>query len=205
MIEDVIDRLIETYCSEKFYEDWNIEELNNSIYGIFGIKLDSLKDIKDLDTLREKILYRLKEFYEKKEQEIGKELMRMLEKMITLQVVDNQWKDHLLAMDHLKEGIGLRGYAQRDPLVEYKREAFEMFAEMTERIKTEVLTRLYKIQVRSEQEAERISRKKHTKLLYNRTDGGERRPIKRTKKIGRNEPCPCGSGKKYKKCCGMNV
>jgi preprotein translocase subunit SecA len=206
MLEDVVDELIYRYCPEdKYPEQWDIKELNNSIYGIFGLKLEGLDDFNGIEALREKIISDLKDYYAKKESEIGKELMRYLEKVITLQVVDNQWKDHLLAMDHLKEGIGLRGYGQRDPLVEYKREAFEMFADMTERIKREVLTRVYRIQIRSEEEAERVSRHRQTRLSYNRGDGGERTPVRKTGKIGRNAPCPCGSGKKYKKCCGVNA
>jgi preprotein translocase subunit SecA len=206
MLEDVIDELLYRYCPEDRYpEQWDIKELNNSIYGIFGVKLEGLEDFKGIEALREKIISDLKEYYTNKESEIGEELMRYLEKVITLQVVDNQWKDHLLAMDHLKEGIGLRGYGQRDPLVEYKREAFEMFADMTERIKREVLTRVYRIQIRSEEEAERVSRHRQTRLSYNRGDGGNRTPVRKTGKIGRNAPCPCGSGKKYKKCCGVNA
>ncbi len=206
MLEDVIDELLYRYCPEDRYpEQWDIKELNNSIYGIFGLKLEGLEDFKGIEALREKIISDLKDYYAKKESEIGEELMRYLEKVITLQVVDNQWKDHLLAMDHLKEGIGLRGYGQRDPLVEYKREAFEMFADMTERIKREVLTRVYRIQIRSEEEAERVSRHRQTRLSYNRGDGGDRTPVRKTGKIGRNAPCPCGSGKKYKKCCGVNA
>ena len=108
-------------------------------------------------------------------------------------------------MDHLKEGIGLRGYGQRDPLVEYKKEAFEIFAEMTGRMSTEVLSRLFKIQVQK-QEAIRRESEKQMQLNYNRGEGTSSvQPVRRGKKVGRNEPCPCGSGKKYKKCCGVNA
>jgi preprotein translocase subunit SecA len=144
----------------------------------------------------------LQEAYEKKEAESGAEIMRYLEKMILLQVIDAQWKDHLLNIDHLKEGIGLRGYAQKDPLVEYKKEAFELFADMSDRIKSEALMRLYKIQVVHEETEVKI-KKEQQRLIYNKSDGGDgpRRPSSREQKVGRNEPCPCGSGKKYKKCC----
>jgi preprotein translocase subunit SecA len=108
-------------------------------------------------------------------------------------------------MDHLKEGIGLRGYGQRDPLVEYKKEAFDMFADMISRISTEVLKRLFKIQV---QKKETIKKEpvRQARLNYNRGEGlSTVQTVRRSKKVGRNEPCPCGSGKKFKKCCGMNA
>jgi preprotein translocase subunit SecA len=130
-------------------------------------------------------------------------MMRYLEMMMVLLVVDSQWKDHLLAMDHLKEGIGLRVYGQRDPLVEYKKEAFDMFSEMSGRISFEIITRLFKIQVQRSQEAE-IERTRRINLNYNRGDGSAAQPVTKGKKVGRNDPCPCGSGKKYKKCCGVN-
>jgi len=130
-------------------------------------------------------------------------MMRYLERMMVLQVVDSQWKDHLLAMDHLKEGIGLRGYGQRDPLVEYKKEGFDMFSEMSGRISSEIITRLFKIQVQRSQEAE-VTRARRTNLNYNRGDSAPTQPVTKGKKTGRNDPCPCGSGKKYKKCCGIN-
>lgn len=207
LIEEIVDSLLVMYCPEdRHAEYWDIKELNNSIYGIFGLKSEKLSGISGIEALRETLIGEVKGFYENKEQEIGSDLMRYLEKIITLQVVDNQWKDHLLAMDYLKEGIGLRGYGQKDPLVEYKREAFDMFSEMTERIRTEVLTRLYRVQVRSEEEASKVSQQHQLSLVYNRgSDGEAQRPVKRSKKVGRNEPCPCGSGRKYKKCCGVNA
>ncbi|NOY64797.1 MAG: preprotein translocase subunit SecA [Nitrospirae bacterium] len=206
MIDDTIDILLDTYCPEdKHQEYWDLKELNDAIYGIFGVRAEDIEDIIGIEALREKIREDIVKAYEKKEEEIGAELLRYIERIIMLQVVDNQWKDHLLAMDHLKEGIGLRGYGQKDPLVEYKREAYEMFAQMTERIKSEVLTRVFKVQIRSEDEAEKISQKRKRPVVYNRGNGEPQRPVKKSKKIGRNEPCPCGSGKKYKKCCGVNA
>ncbi|GBE01796.1 preprotein translocase subunit SecA [bacterium BMS3Bbin06] len=206
MIGDVVSFIVETHCpGDKHPEYWDIEEMNSVVYGIFGVKLESTSDIMGIEALKEDVLRQLREFYDKKEEEIGSDLMRYLERIFMLQVVDVQWKDHLLAMDHLKEGIGLRGYGQKDPLVEYKREGFDMFADMTERIKNEVLTRLYRIQVKSEDDAEKVTQRRNAPIILNRGDGETRKPVKKTKKIGRNEPCPCGSGKKYKKCCGVNV
>jgi preprotein translocase subunit SecA len=202
MIDDTVDELLYIYCPEdKQSDEWDIKGLKDSVYGIFSIPLDELPSDKPLV---EYLSSEIKRFYEIKEKDVGNDLMRYLEKMVMLQLVDAQWKDHLLAMDHLKEGIGLRGYGQRDPLTEYKKEAFEIFADMGERISRETLTRLFKIQVREEKEIKKTSHKQ--KINYNRGEGAEpQRPVQRDRKVGRNEPCPCGSGKKYKKCCGLNA
>ncbi len=208
MVGEVVDGLLLTHCPEdRHAEYWDMDELSNAVYGIFGFKPVTISDIQGIEALREQLIREVMDYYRRKEEDAGPEVIRYLEKVVMLQVVDTQWKDHLLAMDHLKEGIGLRGYGQKDPLVEYKREAFDMFVDMTERIKTEILTRLFRIQVRTEDEAERISVRRKTPLILSRGGGdGERpKPVKKTKKVGRNEPCPCGSGKKYKKCCGLNA
>jgi preprotein translocase subunit SecA len=143
------------------------------------------------------------ETYEQKETALGTEEFRHLEQMIVLQVVDNLWKEHLLAMDHLKEGIGLRGYAQQDPLVVYKKEGFEMFMDMIERVKEETVRFLFRVQIARPEEMAAKEKAKQDRLVF--SHGGEvtKQPVRRSqKKVGRNQPCPCGSGKKYKKCCG---
>lgn len=203
MIEDAVEDILFAYCPEdKHPEEWDIKSLSDNVYGIFSISFDT--EPKPLEAVRESLLLSIKEAYEKKEAEIGSDMMRYIEKVVMLQVVDAQWKDHLLAMDHLKEGIGLRGYGQRDPLVEYKKEAFDMFVDMTARVSNETLSRLFKVQVKKEDEIKQVQKKQ--KLIYNQNDGsGSKEPAHRGKKIGRNEPCPCGSGKKYKKCCGVNA
>ena len=125
-----------------------------------------------------------------------------------LQTLDYLWKDHLLSMDHLREGIGLRSYAQKDPLYEYKKEGFDMFSGIVERFNEEVCEKLFKVQPVSDMEMTRLEEKRkkdEEKMVIGRgEDQGEevKQPIRRGKKIGRNDPCPCGSGKKYKKCCG---
>ncbi len=204
MVGDTVDELLSIYCpEEKHPEEWDMKGLKDALYGIFSIA--STADASDITSLRESLISETKTAYENKEAEMGSDIMRYFEKVIVLQVVDAQWKDHLLAMDHLKEGIGLRGYGQRDPLTEYKKEAFDMFADMTGRISTEVLSRLFKIQIKKEEGIRREpTRPQH--LNCNRGDGSEaQQPITKGKKVGRNDPCPCGSGKKYKKCCGVNV
>ena len=203
MMDEIGEELLVIYCPEDTrFSEWDVKGLKDSIYGVYSLTLDAVPE--DIQTLREKISVDIRGLYKAKEDEIGQEMMRYLEKMIVLQVVDSQWKDHLLAMDHLKEGIGLRGYGQRDPLVEYKREAFDMFGEMSGRISTEIVSRLFKIQVQRNNEALVRSQERRVNLNYNRGEGGPSQPVTKGKKTGRNEPCPCGSGKKYKKCCGAN-
>ncbi|TAL28268.1 MAG: preprotein translocase subunit SecA [Nitrospirae bacterium] len=203
MIEDAVDELAFIYLPEgKHPEEWNMKGLNDALYGMFSITYSLAP--KSVEEARESLISAIKEAYEKKEAELGGDMMRYIEKMVMLQVVDTQWKDHLLGMDHLKEGIGLRGYGQRDPLTEYKKEAFDVFAEMTDRISIEVLTRLFKIQVKKEEPLKEIP--KTQKLNYNISGSPEgQQTVHKGKKVGRNDPCPCGSGKKYKKCCGVNA
>ena len=203
MADEVIDELILIYCPEEKHQgDWDIKGLKDAIYGIFSLLPEVLAD--NQDALREKLSAEMRTAYEQKELEAGSDVIRYLEKVILLQVIDTQWKDHLLGMDHLKEGIGLRGYGQKDPLVEYKKEAFDVFAAMISRISTEVVTRLFKIQVQK-QEAIRKEPTRQAPLNYNRGEAAAAQTVRREKKVGRNDPCPCGSGKKYKKCCGVNA
>lgn len=206
MVEDSVDELLSIYCpEEKHPEEWNLKGLHDAVYGIFSINLSvPPENLRSFVEAKESLTSDIKNAYEKREAEIGSDMMRYIEKMVMLQVVDTQWKDHLLGMDHLKEGIGLRGYGQRDPLTEYKKEAFEVFAEMTDRISIEVLSRLFKIQVKKEEDIKEMPKKQ--RLNYNRGSSPEgQQPVHKGRKIGRNEPCPCGSGKKYKKCCGVNA
>ncbi|MCX5717974.1 MAG: preprotein translocase subunit SecA [Nitrospirae bacterium] len=203
MAEETVDELLSLYCpEEKHKEEWDIKGLHDAVFGAFSLTYSPAS--KSSEETRESLMSAIKETYEKKETEIGSEMMRYIEKTIMLQVVDTQWKDHLLAMDHLKEGIGLRGYGQRDPLTEYKKEAFDVFAEMTDRISIEVLNRVFKIQVKKEEDIKEIHRRQQ--LIYNTSETGEmQQPVQKGKKTGRNDPCTCGSGKKYKKCCGVNA
>jgi preprotein translocase subunit SecA len=131
--------------------------------------------------------------------------MRYLEKMLLLQVIDHHWKDHLLGMDHLRDGIGLRGYGQKDPLIEYKREGFDMFSSMMDRIKSDVLERMFRVQaVRGEQPPPPAPEPTPPpRMVLNRSDEPATQTVQsQADKTGRNDPCPCGSGKKFKKCHG---
>ncbi|MEN2994734.1 MAG: preprotein translocase subunit SecA [Thermodesulfovibrio sp.] len=195
LLETEIEDLVDFYLSQ---EEEGLIKLKEQIKARFDINPDI--ENKSKDEIKNYLLEKLKETYELKEQKIGINLMREIEKMVFLHVIDSKWKDHLLGIDHLKEGIGLRGYAQKDPLVEYKKEAFELFEEMSRNIVSEILTRLFKIQVKEESEIKVASKSNYQ---ISRRDGDSpKEPIKKPHKIGRNDPCPCGSGKKYKKCCG---
>ncbi|MBW1864208.1 MAG: SEC-C domain-containing protein, partial [Deltaproteobacteria bacterium] len=144
--------------------------------------------------------------YHEKETLIGPDEFRNLERYILLQTVDQLWKDHLLSMDHMKEGIGLRGYAQQNPLIIYKKEGFEMFQDMISRVQEETISILYRIQLAEPEDLKELHKPEEPPMMFSSGDtaGTKRKPATRSeKKVGRNAPCPCGSGKKYKKCCGQ--
>lgn len=206
MIEDLLDEIVSIYCSEEsFTEEWDLHGLRDALSRQFSLNFDPATVPEGINqaTFKETVLKDIRSNYDKKEKELGESMMRYLEKVVMLQAIDTQWKDHLLAMDHLKEGIGLRGYGQKDPLIEYKKEGFDIFMEMGERIKAEVVDRLFKIHIAKEEPLYERFTLKAPKIQVNRGNGeGITRPAVKGNKIGRNEPCPCGSGKKYKKCHG---
>ncbi|MBW2036915.1 MAG: preprotein translocase subunit SecA [Deltaproteobacteria bacterium] len=207
MIREVSENIAETFADENVPPDeWNMKGLREATYREFGLKLNIDRNTVDgltREGLADLIFEAAMNMYEEKETAFGTAEFRELERMVLLQVVDNLWKEHLLAMDHLKQGIGLRGYAQQDPLVVYKKEGFDMFMDMIARIKEETVKFLFHIQIARPVEIERKEKAKLDKLSYSHGGESARQPVRRTKKkIGRNDPCPCGSGKKYKKCCG---
>jgi preprotein translocase subunit SecA len=196
---DTLTEIVNFYLPENHRDMWDIDGLVNSIKGIFDIEvsaktLEELKREEIVEICREKIAQK----YEEKEKTIGEELLRQAEKYIMLRVVDNHWIEHLENMDFLKEGIGLRAYGQREPLIEYKREAYEMFQEMLSGIRRDITRLLMKLEIREERKPERRP------AITNSSSETRKTPVK-VKKIGRNDPCPCGSGKKYKNCCGRDV
>jgi preprotein translocase subunit SecA len=207
MEENVLDELLSIYCPEdKHPEEWDTKALQDALYGQFSISPEI--EITSFEEFRTKLLDEIVKAYDGKEQEIGTDTFRYLEKMVLLQVVDTQWKDHLLSMDHLKEGVGLRGYGQRDPLVEYKKEAFDIFADLSDRVASEVVARLMKIQIAREERVRETFVPKPSRISYSRGEGsggGRPQTVVKDKKVGRNDPCICGSGKKFKKCCGVNA
>jgi len=258
--EDVARELVETYCPRDQHPDqWNTAQFLAESHAQFGIDLKAAGvDPTQLghDQLAEAAPEAVVKRYEEKEKQFTPELMRWLERRIILDVVDAQWKDHLLSLDHLKEGIGLRGYAQKDPLVEFKKEAFVLFEDMMARIDNETIRYLYHIQIQQAQQhpddmdtspqpprplqapprsggaaaavasaaargsepaparlpafardMERKQQRQEKELQY-QTGAGQAeapKPVRTGAKVGRNDPCPCGSGKKYKKCHGANA
>ena len=207
MIDDLVEEFIAMYTDPKvFPEEWDLKGLAEQAFKHFNVNLD-FDGIEDMsqEGLKETIVEMAIEGYKRREEEYGPDLMRDLQRFILLQALDNQWKDHLLSMDHLKEGIGLRGYGQRDPLREYQREAYEMFEDLVQRIKSEAMTYLFHIRVKTEEDLQEVAPKEQEIQLSHGGEEAKAQPVTRKeKKVGRNAPCPCGSGKKYKKCCGAN-
>ncbi len=225
--EDVLNSVIDNYIPPgSMDEQWKIPELEDAIEAEFGQRfdiqgwLDADDDLHE-ETLRARLLEELERIHEEKEKLAGSETMRHFEKAVMLQVLDQAWKEHLAAMDYLRQGIHLRGYAQKNPKQEYKREAFEMFTDLLERIKLDVISILSKVQVRTESDVEAVEeqRRSTTRMNFRHDEvsaipgegdaapgeggGEEQQPFVRGgRKVGRNEPCPCGSGKKYKQCHG---
>jgi len=198
-------------------DDWDVENYKVQIHSIYGIHCDAEGiDFRDSTSaeIDETLWEKLKVRYADKEKQIGAEAMRTYERIIMLNIIDAQWKDHLLALDHLKQGIGLVGYGQKDPLVEYKKESFDMFQAMLDRIDTFTIRSLFNLQIVEEQPPEVLRQKRGPRRPLTFTgpnqgaapageEAGKTKTIVRSEpKVGRNDPCPCGSGKKYKKCHG---
>jgi len=214
LANDILTDLMDNYTPrDKPADTWDLEGLRVSVGNQFGFDLAQLGiDLKNVtyEELGEKLPETVRKIYEDKERRLSPEYMRYQERIIMLQVLDMQWKDHLWSLDHLKEGIGLRGYGQRDPLIEYKKESFNMFEELRTRIEEETIRYLYLFEpiTREEQEArererEEARRKALRDQIYSAGDSVTPPTAKRdVMKVGRNDPCPCGSGKKFKKCHG---
>ena len=223
---DVLNALISEYIPpESLDEQWDVPGLEEALVKEYGLEVPVSQWLDEDDnlheeTLRERILESMVAAYKEKEAQVGAEVVRHFEKAVMLQVLDSAWKEHLAAMDYLRQGIGLRGYAQKDPKQEYKKEAFQMFSAMLDRIKHDVIGILSKVQVRTESDVDAVEeqRRSHVKMNYQHAEAnpmseqpGEaaaetvqpKAPFTREgRKVGRNEPCPCGSGKKYKQCHG---
>lgn len=222
---DVIDAVIETYIpTNSLEEQWNVGALETALESEFGQRLEIKQWLEqdhslNEEALRERILQEMTDAYHTKEALAGVQVVRHFEKSIMLQVLDQAWKEHLAAMDYLRQGIGLRGYAQKNPKQEYKREAFEMFSAMLERIKHDVVGIVSKVQVRTESDVAAVDeqRRQTAPMQFqhaeasaiadsgDEADAGDDKqsPHVRGQKVGRNDPCPCGSGKKYKQCHGQ--
>ena len=214
-IEDIIMEAAETiadqFANERdLPEDWDWDGISVAVFQQFNFRMpkpdaDTLDGL-NTEGLSQEIFDQAKVVYDEKVAMLGEADFRQLERVVMLQTVDNLWKDHLLSMDHLKEGIGLRGYAQQNPLLVYKKEGFDMFQETIESIKSETLGILFRIQLAEPDHIDDLQKPKEQQLIFSGGGDGSppaKKPVKReAEKIGRNAPCPCGSGKKYKKCCG---
>lgn len=218
--EELAIEMIEMYTNEKTApEEWDWKGLKESFYRILNTRLnidEQMEKEVERNQLKEIILTETRKAIENKIAELSQPIFQYISKVIFLQTIDTLWKDHLLNMDHLREGIGLRGYGQRDPLIEYKREAFEMFENMIYRIKEDTITKLMRVQIKAEEAVDRLIALRQAKQRMNENRpavgfGGTQQAVSKpvtvqgVKKVGRNDPCPCGSGKKYKKCCGKAV
>jgi preprotein translocase subunit SecA len=217
MVEEQAEGLVDLYADEKEHpEDWDLKGLQDAIYQQFSFRWSpptGEENGLNRNQLEELVVQKAREIYLKKEEEFGAPMLRYLEKVIMLQSIDYHWKDHLLGIDQLKEGIGLRGYGQRDPRIEYQKEAYQMFLEMLDRIKKDTIEKLFAIQIAKEQGVKEMKVERKQTFILSRgeetaqraggeTEAGKGVTVRREgKKVGRNDPCPCGSGKKYKKCC----
>lgn len=207
MIIEVVESLLDIYAGKEIHpEEWDLKGLSDYLSDIFPFKgqvIPSEYSSMTRDEVRQSIIQCALDAYEEKETELGSETMRELERYIMLKVVDRKWMDHIDSMAQLREGIGLRAYGQRDPVIEYKMEGYEMFQEMIRGIQEDTIRYLFRLKVKSTPERQQTT----YNMSYSHGEGGDNKqqPVRKKKKIGRNDPCPCGSGKKYKKCCGRNI
>jgi len=211
--EDIME-MIEEFCDDlgnKYVHpdlppsEWDLRGLQEEIFRLFAFRFSlTRQQIEELsqEKLLDLVINQTQQTYQQKEREFGEPGLRYLESICSLHAIDTLWKEHLLNLDHLKEGIGLRGYGQKNPLNEYQREGFEMFQELIQRIKEETISRLFRMRIAPEPDV--IHAAPSSQLVLSRGEGDSKpKTIKReSKKVGRNDPCSCGSGKKYKKCCG---
>ncbi len=208
LAEEVVGRFAD---KETDPAEWDFNGLREALYHQFNFRLDLKPEEQENlapERLEEIALERVEQSYGKKEERFTPAMLRQLEKIIMLQTIDSLWKDHLLNMDHLKEGIGLRGYGQKNPLQEYQKEGFAMFEEMVHKIQEDVVQKLFTIEVAREGAVEELEVQRRPQRMVLSRGGEEAEPARVTQirrqgeKVGRNDPCPCGSGKKYKRCCG---
>ncbi len=231
MVEEIVNSLLELYANENVHpEEWNLAGLSNQVKAKFFLEIENLTSNSSREQIRKTLLSQFHNACRQKEETFGGENLRNLARIVLLQVIDAKWKDHLYNMDFLREGIGLRGYAGRDPLVEYQCEGYDMFSRMIESIKDEALEFIFKARPVKEEKISSVFAQIPQQLLHPESakvrdlpkeetplKAGPQaprlapsteapRPFKREeRKIGRNEPCPCNSGKKYKRCCGKNA
>jgi preprotein translocase subunit SecA len=206
MMDETVEDLVEAYAIEKVIaEEWDWEGITKGVHQAFGFQFDIPEETMERLTpqnFRELLREKVHGVFQERLESFGEELTDHLIKVIMLQTIDAQWKDHLLSIDHLKEGIGLRGYGQKDPKQEYKREAYQLFMDLITRIRQEVVEKIFWVQIAREEDVHELEQQQRKqRLVFNLSEDVPQQPAK-SNKVGRNDPCPCGSGKKYKKCCG---
>ncbi len=205
LFDPVFRRLVSLYTDEKTIpEEWDLDSLQQQFTEIVGRPLPRTnQELGDLlpEQVVEELVRFAQEAYAKRAAEYGAELQRQIEKVVLLQITDQKWMDHLSAMDDLREGIGLRALAQRDPLLEYRFEAYQMFHEMVSSIQEDTISMLFKVRLAEEKNLTQ-PKDRLAGAQTNQGEGSQQKPRKVEEKVGRNDPCPCGSGKKYKKCHG---
>jgi len=216
MADDVASGVVALYANAEVHpEEWEWQVLGDALFKSFNLRFqlsDEAKGGMTAATLEQAVIDAVHAAYEEKERNFTPPVLRHLEKLVLLQTVDTLWKDHLLSMDHLKEGIGLRGYAQQNPLQEYKKEGFDMFEAMMQQLETDVIEKVFTVQIARQEDVERMEQRRRPQpqqmvmsgggMAAPQRQGGKPQTIRNEDKIGRNDPCPCGSGKKYKKCHG---
>jgi preprotein translocase subunit SecA len=214
MVEGLARDIAQRYLVKDVHpSEWDLQGLGEAVYHQFNFRTRLSVAAGNGGTpapeaVEDEIVEQVRQAYEAKERNLGSPLLRQLEKLIMLQTTDMLWKDHLLNMDHLKEGIGLRGYGQKNPLHEYQKEGFEMFEEMVNRIQEDEVKKLFTVEIAREGVVEEMEEhRRPQRMVLSHGDQEVERPrtttVKRqASKVGRNDPCPCGSGKKYKRCCG---
>lgn len=211
MIEESIDRSYQQFIgNDPTPDNWNITGLRDYYLGWltkeddFDYDISELQELKPEEDIKEELIERAHKMYEAREEMFGEEIMRELERVILLRVVDEKWMDHIDAMDELRQGIYLRAYAQQDPVVEYRREGYDMFDDMVAAIREDTVRLILTVQLRREEEPQREQVAQPIAASHGDDSEDTKKPVKVGKKPGRNDPCPCGSGKKYKKCCGRD-
>ena len=210
LCEDILKWQVDERCpAGKDPRDWDVEALINDLRGQFGIDVDAekLSQLEHPDNVYDFLYQKLEQIYSDKKNAVGPERWGLHERLLMLHVIDSQWKDHLYALDHLKEGIGFRGYGQRDPLIEYKKESFSLFEEMMNRLEEEIVKYVFMTQLPSAEEMPRVTRAPRAVQFSGPSleSAAVVTAVRKGQKVGRNDPCPCGSGQKYKKCCGANA
>jgi preprotein translocase subunit SecA len=203
MIDQLVKNYMDAFIPEKS-SDWDMEGLKKAISELLPVELGNLSEYKERPSIKSALEKLLKDAYEAKEKFVGGDAMREIEKLVMLKEIDTKWIEHLHNMDVLREGIGLRAWGQRDPLIEYKIEGYKMFQEMMDAARQEIISMIYKVQVIKEGEEELLQKKRN--VTYGEpTRVSRSSAVRKIEKVGRNDPCPCGSGKKYKKCCGKDI